>query len=99
MAVFLPLSCVCNRPAVKNQIRSRIAGPPKVYSYVGTRLSTRKSRPALTPALGDFSNGVIFRHLSLFNVSRSEPLNLFPPDFVMMFTTPPPKRPYSAETP
>ncbi len=27
---------------------------------------------------------------------RNEPLNTLPPDFVMTFTTPPEKRPYSA---
>ncbi len=45
------------------------------------------------------SNGVSVRHLSLFNVSRSDPLNRLPPDFVTTLTTPPPKRPYSAEMP
>ena len=59
----------------------------------------RRSRPPPTPPSGDCSNGVSLRHLSLFSVSRNEPLKRLPPDLVMMFTTPPPKRPYSAETP
>src|SRR5687767_12577070 len=32
-------------------------------------------------------------------LSRKEPLNRFPPDFVSVEMTPPVKRPYSAETP
>src|SRR5712671_2994296 len=41
--------------------------------------------------------GVSDRHASLSNVVRNDPLILLPPDFVIMLTTPPPKRPYSAE--
>ena len=39
------------------------------------------------------------RQLSLYRESRNEPLNRFVPDFVITFTTPPLKRPYSAEIP
>ena len=35
---------------------------------------------------------------SLSNVVRKDPLSSLPPDFVTAFTTPPEKRPYSAET-
>ncbi len=51
------------------------------------------------PPAADFSNGVSLRHLSLFSVSRNEPLKRLPPDLVMMLTTPPPNRPYYAEMP
>jgi hypothetical protein len=36
-------------------------------------------------------------HDGFSSVSRSEPLNWLPPDFVIEFTTPPVKRPNSAE--
>src|SRR6185436_20637904 len=39
------------------------------------------------------------RQLSLLYVSRNEPLNLLPPDLVTTLTTPPLKRPNSAEMP
>src|SRR6185503_16750926 len=39
------------------------------------------------------------RQLSLLSVSRNEPLNLLPPDLVTTLTTPPLKRPNSAEMP
>src|SRR5205823_7751867 len=45
------------------------------------------------------SYGVRLRQLSLFSVSRNDPLNALPPDLVTTFTTPPWKRPNSAETP
>src|SRR5258706_14761735 len=44
------------------------------------------------------SAGLLATHASLFNVTRSEPEKLLPPDFVIVLTTPPWKRPYSAET-
>ena len=56
---------------------------------MGTVLFTLKSA----------ANGVSARQLSLLSVSRSDPLNRFPPDLVMTFTTPPPNRPYSADIP
>src|SRR4029450_6224734 len=62
-------------------------GPPSVPSYTGVILST----------VWSVGYGVSDRHPSLLNVVRSDPLKAFPPDFVIMFTTPPPKRPYSAE--
>ena len=43
--------------------------------------------------------GTSARQLSLFSVSRKLALNRLPPDLVMTLTTPPPKRPYSAEMP
>ena len=76
------------RPPAKNQSRSRMMGPPSVYSYVGTVLSIFGS-----------PNGVIVLQLSLVNVVRKEPLNVLPPDLVSVLTTPPPKPPYSEEIP
>src|SRR5215471_17968561 len=89
--------CFCTRPAVKNHKRSFTTGPPTVYSYVGTTLS---SFATARVAAGRFSSyGVNVRQSSLLNDCRYEPLNVLPPDFVIAFTTPPPKRPYSAEMP
>ena len=45
------------------------------------------------------SNGLTVRQSSLANVVRSDPLNWLPPLFEIAFTTPPVKRPYSAEIP
>src|SRR5258705_9782207 len=42
-------------------------------------------------------NGVSFVHRGLVTLSRNEPLKALPPDLVIEFTTPPVKRPYSAE--
>ena len=81
---------------MKNHSRSRITGPPSVYSEVGTTLSIRGSGVV---ARRSFSNGVSVRQSSLFSDSRKLPENWFPPDFVMMLTTPPLNRPNSAETP
>ena len=72
-------------------------GPPTVYSYVGTVLSSLAALRAGSASV--FSNGVRVRQLSLLNDCRYDPLNMLPPDLVMAFTTPPPKRPYSAEIP
>src|SRR5664279_3805987 len=85
-AVWLLVFWSFRRPAAKNQIRSFQIGPPSVASYVGTTLWTRFS-----------AAGVIAVHASLLSVVRREPLNALPPDFVIAFTTPPVKRPYSAE--
>ncbi len=71
---------------MKNQILSRMIGPPNVPSYAGTILSVFVS-----------PSGRSARHESLVNESRNDPLKLLPPDLVIMFTTPPLKRPYSAE--
>ncbi len=46
-----------------------------------------------------FSRGVLERHLSLVMSRRIEPVNSLPPVLVMTLTTPPEKRPYSAEIP
>ena len=43
--------------------------------------------------------GVVLRQSSLSSVTRKEPLKLLPPDFVIALTTPPVKRPNSAEMP
>src|SRR3954468_9725535 len=88
MNVCRDSSCLRMRPAVKNHTRSRISGPPTVYSYVGTVLSSFVSL-----------NGVVVRQLSLLNELRNDPLKRLPPDLVIALTSPPPKRPYSAEIP
>ena len=49
--------------------------------------------------LRDFSNGVSSVHAGLRRLTRPLPENLLPPLFVIAFTTPPLKRPYSAEMP
>src|SRR5918999_4842637 len=87
--VFRENCCVNSRPAVKNHRRSRKIGPPNVYSYVGTTLSSLVSLAKESPV----RLGTSVRQLSLCSVSRNEPVNWLPPDFVIMFTTPPPKRP------
>src|SRR6185436_3418967 len=86
--VWKDCSCVWKRPALKNQSAFFTIGPPIVYSCVGTTLSSLVSL-----------NGVTVRQLSLLTPSRYEPLNWLPPDLVIAFTRPPPKRPYSAEIP
>ncbi len=62
-------------------------GPPAVISYAGTTLSMFWSP----------GNGVSAAQESLTNDTRNDPLNELPPDFVIMLTTPPWSRPYSAE--
>ena len=74
---------------MKNHSRSRSTGPPAVYSYTGTIVSEVVSS----------GNGVSARQLSLFRLVRNVPLKRLPPDLVMALTTPPLKRPNSAETP
>ena len=59
-----------------------------MYSYVGT---TRSSLASL--------NGDVARQSSLLNDWRYDPLNVSLPDLVIALTSPPPKRPNSAETP
>ena len=49
--------------------------------------------------LRDFSNGVSSVHAGLRRLTRPLPENLLPPLFVIAFTTPPEKRPYSALIP
>src|SRR5436190_13697034 len=80
------VSFLAQRPEVKNQSRSRTAKPPMVDSQ--TWLSER-SRASLA--------GVAADHAGLLSESRSEPENWLPPHLVMVLTTPPVKRPYSAE--
>ena len=62
---------------------------------LGRRLAARRESPVDRVVL----DGVSVRQLSLFSVSRNEPLNRLPPDLVMTLTTPPLNRPYSAEMP
>ena len=98
--MFVITSCrlmefVCIRPAVKNHTRSLISGPPIVYSCVGTTSSSFVS--LAKGSLGRL--GTSARQSSLVIVSRNEPLNWLPPDLLTMLTTPPPKRPNSADTP
>ena len=49
--------------------------------------------------LWDVSNGVSRVHAGFRKFTRPLPENLLPPLFVIALTTPPVKRPYSAETP
>src|SRR5947209_12222640 len=83
------------RAAPKNHSLSFLMGPPSVNSYVGTILSVR----AGAAPTGGWSpeKGVSAVHLSLSTVMRAEPLTALPPDFVSALTTPPWKRPYSAD--
>ena len=75
------------RPAPKNQTRSFQIGPAE------RRLVRRDD--ALDPGLAGRASRRL--QVSLLRVVRNEPLNLLPPDFVIALTTPPVKRPYSAE--
>src|SRR4051812_9630349 len=84
------------RPAPKNQRRSRRMYPPRVPSYCLLKVCALSG--CTTLVIGSWKS-VTFVHEGLVTVSRSEPLNSLPPDFVMVLTTPPVKRPYSAETP
>ena len=78
------------RAAPKNQTASFQMGPPNVASYVGNRSCVRA-------VSGD--KGVLACQASLFSVTRTEPLNVLPPDFVIVLMMPPWKRPNSAEMP
>src|SRR5205085_11340059 len=80
------VSFFAQRPEVKNQRRSRTAKPPSVASHTWLSEFSRVS-----PA-GDCAD-----HAGLVRESRSAPENSLPPDLVMVLTTPPLKRPYSAE--
>src|SRR5215471_12453206 len=91
-----------------------MTGPPNVYSYCGTTRSVFDEVP-LTPQVSHSSGEPVAtlptrygcaslpvtnaRQLSLLSVSRNDPVNVLPPDFVTMLTTPPLKWPNSAETP
>src|SRR5439155_1740805 len=86
------LSTPAYRPALKNHRWSFAIGPPKVPSYVCWLMLGRVM-------LRDFSNGVSSVHAGLRRLTRPLPENLLPPLFVIAFTTPPLKRPYSAEMP
>ncbi len=55
-------------------------------------LSVSSRSGVSSPALLDFQ-------LSLPRLARNEPEKRLPPDLVSMLTTPPWKRPYSADTP
>ena len=53
----------------------------------------------LTVVPPGFEIGVFAVHLAFDRLLRSDPLNSLPPDLVIVETTPPVKRPYSAEMP
>src|SRR5471030_1197475 len=74
------------RPEPKNQTWSFQMGPPRVASYCG------ETSCGSTSLFGDSACQAAF-----VNVVRKEPLNVLPPDFVTALTTPPVKRPNSAE--
>src|SRR5499427_1285115 len=114
-AIVLSVDCwSTKRPALKNHRRSFMTGPPNVYSYCGTTRSVFDEVP-LTPQVSHSSGAPVAtlptrygcaslpvtnaRQLSLLSVSRNDPVNVLPPDFVTMLTTPPLKWPNSAETP
>ena len=61
--------------------------PPSVASYRGSTCWTRVS-----------FDGETADHASLVKVVRKEPEKRLPPDFVIVLTTPPVNRPYSADT-
>src|SRR5512145_2868278 len=88
------VSDLLNRPAVKNHRRSRTIGPPNVPSWILFSLSVRGAAPAL-----DSSNGVRPVHVGFDQLSRKLPEKVFPPRRLTTLTTPPEKRPYSAEMP
>ena len=46
-----------NRPAVKNQMRSFMIGPPSTYSYWGTTLSTFDGVPPVPQVAQSAVNG------------------------------------------
>src|SRR4030081_3222902 len=87
------------RAARKNQRRSRNTGPPIVSSNVLLSLSTRESATvgAFPVVPVPLLYGSLAVHLSLVKVVRNDPENRLLPDFVIGLTTPPAKRPYSAE--
>src|SRR3954447_777843 len=80
------------RAPPKNHTRSRRRGPPAVASNVGEYLLVRE-----TPAAR--SNGVSPLHAEFPRLARNVPDRSLLPLRVMMLTTPPLNRPYSAEMP
>src|ERR1041385_1498645 len=80
------VSFLAQRPEVKNQRRSRTTRPPSVASHTWLSEFSRSS------FAGDLAD-----HAALVIESRSDPESSLPPDLVMVETTPPLKRPYSAE--
>src|SRR4051794_33916195 len=77
-----------SRQPVKNQRRSLTMNPPRVASKALFAMLSEGCWPG---------HGVGAVHPPFVTVSRTDPLNSFPPDFVTVLTTPPVKRPYSAE--
>ena len=71
-------------------------GPPIVASQVGTTLLTKVPSCGLTPVEVRYAE--VDCQESFVSVARREPLNVLPPDFVIVLMTPPVNRPYSAET-
>src|SRR6267154_2683315 len=73
--------------------QASLASRPHAATVVGT---TAVRLPGTAAPAG---RSVSDRQLSLLYVSRNEPLNELPPDFVMTLITPPVNRPNSADTP
>src|SRR5712691_6106407 len=90
-------SLLTYRPAPKNHSRSRTTRPPRVPSYwllsllIGVGVATCVG----TPPTFEYAFGDLEVHFGLVRLSRSEPLNWLPPDFVIDVTTPPVKFPNS----
>src|SRR3954463_3326502 len=80
------------RPDEKNHRRSLAIGPPQGASDDLPRRSGLLMFAA-------FCRGVSSIHFGLLKFSRKLPPNVLPPLFVITLTTPPEKRPYSAEMP
>src|ERR1035437_3657819 len=86
--VVICVSVLAYRPAPKNQIASLMIGPPNVASQVWL-IFWGPSVPF----------GGVADQAGLVRLSRSDPLKVLPPAFVMVLMTPPANRPYSAEMP
>src|SRR5690242_5527459 len=83
------LVVVCaSRDAAKNHRRSFTMNPPSVPSKALFAMLVGRCCPG---------HGVVAVQAGFVIVSRNEPLNSLPPDFVTVLTTPPVRRPYSAE--
>src|SRR5690242_4836505 len=83
----LVVVCALRDPA-KNHRRSLTMNPPAVASNALFAMLGVRCCPG---------QGVAAVHAGFVIVSRNEPLNSLPPDFVTALTIPPVKRPYSAE--
>ena len=72
-----------------------------VLSYLVLRGRCSSCNASISPRypVVETVSGVLADQSSLLRVLRSEPESSLPPDFVRTLTTPPEKRPYSAEIP